>query len=77
MDAIANLPDHQKQDFVRHIEEQQVRDSLKMYNQLVEQCFEKCVLTGWGGVSIVDEWCCRCVSKFLTLFLIFSITGIQ
>ena len=29
MEAIANLPDHQKAEFIRHLEENQVRDSLK------------------------------------------------
>lgn len=29
MDAVANLPEYQKQEFVKHLEEQQIRDSLK------------------------------------------------
>ena len=45
-----NLPDHQKAEFVRHLEEFQMKDSLRMYSNLVDICFEKCVSTGsWGG----------------------------
>jgi hypothetical protein len=29
MDALANLPEYQKQEFIRHLEDQQIRDSLK------------------------------------------------
>jgi hypothetical protein len=65
MEAIQNLPEHQKQEFIRHIEEGQVRDSLKMYNQLVEQCFDKCVLTGWGGVSSFHQNLVGCMNNCL------------
>ena len=51
-DAFSNIPDFQKPDFIRHLEEQQMKDSLKMYNHLVETCFDKCVTVGWGGVSV-------------------------
>lgn len=51
MSAISNIPDHQKAEFMRYLEEQQMKDSLKMYNFLVENCFEKCVAVGWNGVS--------------------------
>jgi hypothetical protein len=27
-----------------------------MYNNLVENCFDKCVMTAWGGVSAVDTF---------------------
>ena len=49
-DAFSSIPDHQKPEFIKHLEEQQMKDSLKMYNHLVEQCFDKCVTVGWGGV---------------------------
>jgi len=52
MDAFSNIPEHQKPEFLRHLEETQMKDSLKMYNHLVESCFEKCVTVGWGGVSL-------------------------
>lgn len=44
--------DQQKSEFMRHLEDQQMKDSLKMYNYLVETCFDKCVAVGWGGVSL-------------------------
>ena len=49
-DAFSAIPEHQKPEFIKHLEEQQMKDSLKMYNHLVEQCFDKCVTVGWGGV---------------------------
>jgi hypothetical protein len=77
MDAFSNIPDSQKGEFMRHLEDQQMKDSLRyenvvlypllrkysprcnfpnnlphrMYNHLVESCFDKCVMTEWGGVS--------------------------
>ena len=31
------------------MEEKQMKDSLAMYSALVENCFDKCVNSGWGG----------------------------
>ena len=28
---------------------------VRMYNNLVETCFNRCVMTGWGGVSYNDH----------------------
>jgi import inner membrane translocase subunit TIM9 len=49
MDAFSNIPEHQKAEFIRHLEDNQMKDSLKMYNNLVENCFDKCVMVGWDG----------------------------
>jgi mitochondrial import inner membrane translocase subunit TIM9 len=43
------VPEHQQPELIRHLEEVQVRNSLKMLNVLTEKCFDKCVQTGWGG----------------------------
>ena len=43
------VPEHQQPELIRHLEEVQVRNSLKMLNVLTERCFDKCVTTGWGG----------------------------
>ena len=39
MNALQNIPEHQKPEFMRSLETMQMKDSLKMYNNLVEQCF--------------------------------------
>jgi hypothetical protein len=62
-DAFSNIPDFQKPEFIRHLEEQQMKDSLKMYNHLVETCFDKCVTVGWGGVSVQGRHAvCECTT---------------
>lgn len=43
VDGMADLPEAQKQQLLQKIEEMQVRDSLRMYNSLVERCFKDCV----------------------------------
>lgn len=43
MDSIQSLPEHQKAEFMRHVEEKQLQDSLQMYNRVVEACFNDCV----------------------------------
>lgn len=43
MEAVQHLPEHQKAEFMRHIEEMQLQDSLRMYNRVVEACFNDCV----------------------------------
>jgi import inner membrane translocase subunit TIM9 len=67
--AFNHIPEHQKAEFMRYLEEQQVRDSLKMYNHLVEQCFDKCV-TSFRSKQLEDsEAKCmhNCAEKFLKL----------
>mmetsp|Transcript_21935 Transcript_21935/g.19956 ORF Transcript_21935/g.19956 Transcript_21935/m.19956 type:complete len:95 (-) Transcript_21935:57-341(-) len=49
MDSFKNIPEYQKAEFLRHLEDQQIKDSLRMYNTLVESCFDKCVHVGWNG----------------------------
>lgn len=74
MDAFSNIPEHQKAEFMRHLEDQQMKDSLKMYNNLVESCFDKCVMVGWGGnftsknLSDTESKCINtCGNKFMKL----------
>ena len=50
MNALQNIPEHQKPEFMRSLETMQMKDSLKMYNNLVEQCFAHCVAAR-DGVS--------------------------
>ena len=48
-----SIPDYQKAEFVRHLEECQMKDSLKMYSNLVDICFDKCATGSWGGVIVI------------------------
>ncbi len=45
MDAVANLPPHKQQEFMQYMEEMQLKDSLSMYNRLVEKCSHGCLTT--------------------------------
>lgn len=74
MDALQNIPDHQKKEFFQHLEDQQLKDSLKMYNNLVENCFDKCVMTDWYGnfnskqLAEPESKCLtQCAEKFMKL----------
>ncbi|KAJ1426013.1 Tim10/DDP family zinc finger-domain-containing protein [Ochromonadaceae sp. CCMP2298] len=74
MDSFNKIPDFQKGEFLKFVQEQQMKDSLKMYNHLVEGCFDKCVMTGWGGnftskqLSDAESQCINnCSEKFMKL----------
>ncbi|KAL4545996.1 hypothetical protein Ndes2526B_g05116 [Nannochloris sp. 'desiccata'] len=41
--ALGSMPQQQQQQLMQAIESMQVRDSLRMYNSLVERCFKECV----------------------------------
>mmetsp|Transcript_557 Transcript_557/g.921 ORF Transcript_557/g.921 Transcript_557/m.921 type:complete len:101 (+) Transcript_557:105-407(+) len=43
MEAVQQLPPHQQQQFMQSLEQMQMKDSLNMYNNLVERCFGQCV----------------------------------
>lgn len=43
------VPEHQQPELMRHLEEVQMRNSLKMLNKLTEHCFSNCIQTGWAG----------------------------
>eukprot|EP00903_Cladosiphon_okamuranus_P012504 g11708.t1 len=42
MEGLQGLTPQQQQDFMQHLERQQRRDSLAMYNNLVYRCFDEC-----------------------------------
>ncbi|EKU21778.1 tim10 ddp zinc finger domain-containing protein [Nannochloropsis gaditana CCMP526] len=69
MNPIQNIPPHQRQEFMRTLEELQVKDSLLMYNRLVERCFKECV-TRFRSKKMDDtELSCvsKCAEKYLKL----------
>ncbi|KAL7525375.1 hypothetical protein ACHAXR_000984 [Thalassiosira sp. AJA248-18] len=43
MDGVQNLPPHIQGEFMKTLEQMQMKDSLTMYNTLVERCFGTCV----------------------------------
>lgn len=67
MEGMADLPEEQKQHLLQKIEEMQVRDSLRMYNSLVEKCFKDCIDSfRRKDLDNTEE---RCVSKCCEKFM--------
>ncbi|KAK9808789.1 hypothetical protein WJX72_003718 [[Myrmecia] bisecta] len=68
LDGLEALPEAQKQQLMQKIEEMQVRDSLRMYNTLVERCFKDCVDNSFRRKDLEssEEKCVtRCCEKFM------------
>mmetsp|Transcript_7468 Transcript_7468/g.9952 ORF Transcript_7468/g.9952 Transcript_7468/m.9952 type:complete len:94 (+) Transcript_7468:211-492(+) len=67
--AVSQVPEHQKVEFMKHLEQMQVKDSLRMYNNLVGKCFDECV-QGFKSKKLTDtEDTCveQCAEKFIKL----------
>ncbi|KAK7390557.1 hypothetical protein VNO78_25866 [Psophocarpus tetragonolobus] len=64
-----NFPDEDKQRMSTMVDQLQFRDSLRMYNSLVERCFSECVDTFYRKSLTKREETCvlRCAQKFLRL----------
>ncbi|KAK9291229.1 hypothetical protein L1049_009417 [Liquidambar formosana] len=64
-----SLPEEDKQKMSAIIDQLQIRDSLRMYNSLVERCFTDCVDNFWRkSLGKQEETCVRhCAEKFLKL----------
>ncbi|KAK4285249.1 hypothetical protein QN277_001976 [Acacia crassicarpa] len=62
-----NLPEEDKLKMAAMIDQLQIRDSLRMYNALVERCFNDCVDTfKHKSLQKQEENCVRrCAEKFL------------
>mmetsp|Transcript_31026 Transcript_31026/g.34319 ORF Transcript_31026/g.34319 Transcript_31026/m.34319 type:complete len:100 (-) Transcript_31026:371-670(-) len=69
MEAVQNLPPHQQQEFMRKLEEMQMKDSLTMYNNLVERCFGQCVSSFRSKTLDKSEATCieNCSSRFIKM----------
>ncbi|DBA93929.1 hypothetical protein WJX82_007649 [Trebouxia sp. C0006] len=67
IEGLEGLPDAQKNALMTQIEEMQVRDSLRMYNNVVERCFRDCVETfRRKDLESAEERCVtRCCEKFM------------
>ncbi|XP_018831341.1 mitochondrial import inner membrane translocase subunit Tim9-like [Juglans microcarpa x Juglans regia] len=64
---LESLPEEDKVRMSTMIEQLQIRDSLRMYNSLVERCFMDCVDTFQRKSLTKQEETCvrRCAEKFL------------
>ncbi|GMY14544.1 mitochondrial import inner membrane translocase subunit Tim9 [Fagus crenata] len=64
---LESLPEQDKARMSTMIEQLQIRDSLRMYNSLVERCFTDCVDTFQRKSLTKQEETCvrRCAEKFL------------
>mmetsp|Transcript_31909 Transcript_31909/g.71635 ORF Transcript_31909/g.71635 Transcript_31909/m.71635 type:complete len:96 (-) Transcript_31909:1259-1546(-) len=61
MDGVQNLPAHLQGEFMKTIEQMQTKDSLTMYNTLVERCFNNCV-TSFRSKSL-DKYETPCIEN--------------
>ncbi|GAX82093.1 hypothetical protein CEUSTIGMA_g9521.t1 [Chlamydomonas eustigma] len=67
--AVTEMSAENKQMLAASLEHMQVRDSLKMYNNLVERCFRECAEDMRSkALSSTEEKCvAKCVEKFMNL----------
>ena len=64
---IGAVPQKQQEELMKAIDQMQVRDSLRMYNSLVEKCFKECV-QGFRSKDLdtTEERCVQnCCNKFM------------
>eukprot|EP01025_Chloroclados_australasicus_P045304 TRINITY_DN4951_c0_g1_i1.p4 TRINITY_DN4951_c0_g1~~TRINITY_DN4951_c0_g1_i1.p4 ORF type:complete len:103 (-),score=11.76 TRINITY_DN4951_c0_g1_i1:453-761(-) len=69
LDAMGDLPEPQRQELLKSIEQMQLRDSLRMYNVVVERCFKDCVSSFTSNsLNNKEEQCVTsCANKFTKL----------
>ena len=69
MNAVTQIPEHQKPAFMASLEAMQTKDSLRMYNDLVERCYLQCV-TSFRSQSLneTEKTCvASCAEKYIKL----------
>ena len=69
MNAVNQIPEHQKPAFMASLEAMQTKDSLRMYNDLVERCYLQCV-TSFRSQSLKEEektCVASCAEKYIQL----------
>ncbi|KAL3934557.1 MAG: hypothetical protein SGBAC_009748 [Bacillariaceae sp.] len=69
MQAVQNLPAHQQQEFMQHLEQMQLKDSLTMYNNLVGRCFDGCVSSFRSKTLDKSENACleNCAGRYIKM----------
>ena len=69
MNAVNQIPEHQRPAFMASLEAMQTKDSLRMYNDLVERCYLQCV-TSFRSQSLKEEektCVASCAEKYIKL----------
>eukprot|EP00956_Cyclotella_meneghiniana_P040631 scaffold201305_cov70-Cyclotella_meneghiniana.AAC.1 len=61
MEGLPNLPPHLQGEFMKQMENMQMKDSLRLYNNLVSKCFTSCV-TSFRSKSL-DKYETTCVEN--------------
>ena len=80
MEAVQTLPAHQQQEFMKHLEQMQMSGvanaafpkltlSFRMYNNLVERCFEGCVSSFRSKALDKSESACveNCAARYVKM----------
>mmetsp|Transcript_4208 Transcript_4208/g.8034 ORF Transcript_4208/g.8034 Transcript_4208/m.8034 type:complete len:106 (-) Transcript_4208:3984-4301(-) len=67
MENIQNLPKHQQQQLEQHLVNSQVKDSLSMYMNLVERCFDTCVHN--FRTKSLDKYESKCLENCSTRYI--------
>lgn len=69
LESVAELPEEHKQAFLAALEHMQVKDSLRLYNGIVELCFTDCVDDFRSkNLAASEEKCVQtCCQKYLNL----------
>ncbi|KAL7433287.1 hypothetical protein ACHAXH_002049 [Discostella pseudostelligera] len=67
MEGIQNLPPHVQGEFMKTLEQMQIKDSLIMYNTLTERCFSTCI-SSFRSKSL-DKYETSCVENCAERFI--------
>mmetsp|Transcript_8184 Transcript_8184/g.14819 ORF Transcript_8184/g.14819 Transcript_8184/m.14819 type:complete len:97 (-) Transcript_8184:1219-1509(-) len=69
MEGVQTLAPHQQQEFMKVLEQMQMKDSLTMYNNLVENCFGGCVTSFRSKTLSKSEATCveNCSARYIKM----------
>mmetsp|Transcript_4021 Transcript_4021/g.8058 ORF Transcript_4021/g.8058 Transcript_4021/m.8058 type:complete len:96 (+) Transcript_4021:107-394(+) len=69
MEAVQQLAPYQQQQFMKEMQEMQLKDSLAMYNNLVYRCFDSCVSSFRSKTLDKSELICvdNCASRYVKM----------
>mmetsp|Transcript_10586 Transcript_10586/g.13063 ORF Transcript_10586/g.13063 Transcript_10586/m.13063 type:complete len:99 (+) Transcript_10586:132-428(+) len=69
MDTAQALPPHQQQQLMKNLQNMQLKDSLTMYNNLVDKCFNQCVYSFRSKSIDKYETSCveNCASRYIKM----------
>ena len=69
MNGVAGLPDHLKPEMNKQLEVLQAKDSIGMYNFMVERCFADCINSFRSKTLDESEKACvsKCSEKYIKL----------